>query len=336
MEKSIVVITAHCDDQEKLDILVDCVSEIKSQGYVIIISSHIQVPNYIYDMVDYVIYDKENPIIYNHEFKDYGSSTTWLWTSYSGFYQEYTFDFNHGYAVLKLIKNGAAIAKINGYDISHVVCYDYIIKDKNLLKTHIDVLQEYDVYSYEFKGFTGVSAGLFSFRNDKFLETFGSINSKNDYSNSTFAIFENFLEKLFISNSAKIFKRDMDEIRNDNIIDKFTNLGNLTKNVFSDVNGRDTAYLFLTKVDENYYIYFISLNDELTLNVNIGDGHYQIKSKFQKSNLMPITNEQLKSGIKVEISELGITDFYNLESRLSTGRIDDNNIILNIDDIRVN
>jgi len=142
MNKDIVIITAHCDDQEKIDTLIECIDELKSQGYPIIVSSHIKVPDEIYDMVDYVIYDKENPLIYNHEFSEYGQSSTWFWALYDNFYQEYTFDFNHAYAVLKLIKNGVSIASINGYKISHVVCYDYIIKDKNLLANHVNHLEE--------------------------------------------------------------------------------------------------------------------------------------------------------------------------------------------------
>ncbi len=148
MNKDIVIITAHCDDEEKIETLIECINELKSQKYSIIVSSHINVPNIIYDMVDYVIYDKENPLIYHHELNNLGSASTWFWTSYDGFYQEYTLDFNHAYAVLKLIKNGVAISKINGYNISHVVCYDYIIKDKGLLNSHTESLNDNDVISY--------------------------------------------------------------------------------------------------------------------------------------------------------------------------------------------
>ena len=39
MSKSIVIITAHCDDDEKINMLVDCINEISSQGYSIIVST---------------------------------------------------------------------------------------------------------------------------------------------------------------------------------------------------------------------------------------------------------------------------------------------------------
>jgi len=335
--KSIVIITAHCDDDEKVNMLVDCINEIKSQGYPIIVSTHIKVPDFIYDMVDYVIYDKENPIIYYHEIEEYEFSKTWLFTSYDGFYQEYTLDFNHAYAVLKLIKNSVSIAKVNGFDISHVICYDYLIKDKNLLNNHIDVLNEYDVYSYRFEGVEveGVSAGLFSFKNDIFLQSFGDVNSKKDYSNCGYAIFEQFLENKFLLNSAKIFKRSIDEIRSENIIDKVTNIGNISKS-FIVKDTKNIALLFLTKVNNDDYIYFISFHDEqLTLNLIISGAEYRIKPNTYKSNLIPVTSEQLSSGIKLEIPELEILDFYNLESRYSIGRIEDNNVLLKLEDIKL-
>lgn len=334
--KSIVIITAHCDDQEKIDILVESINELKSQGYPIIVSTHIQVPEFIYEMVDYVVYDKENPIIYNHEFNN--QVRTWLWASYGGFYQEYTYDFNHGYAVLKLIKNGVGIAQLNGYDISHVVCYDYIIKDQNLLKEHIEVLKEYDVYSYEFKNAAseGVSVGLFSFKNNIFLESFGNVNSKKDYSDYCFSIFELFVLKLFQLKSAKIFKRDINDVRTNNVIDKVTLSGNTDKNFIQNKDKEKIAILFLTKVSGNYYIYFISFR-HLTLNINIGKNKYQLIPNLHKSNLISIKESDLQSLVKIEIPEVEITDLYTLETRHSDGRIDNVEAvnILKLEDIIV-
>ena len=330
MSKDIVIITAHCDDQEKIDTLIECIDELKSQDYPIIISSHIQVPDNIYNMVDYVIYDKENPLIYSYEFAEYGSATTWLWTYYDNFYQQYTFDFNHAYAVLKLIKNGVALAQVNGYEISHVVCYDYILNDKNLLSNHTKHLEEYDVFSYFFKGAPqeGLSAGLFSFKNDIFLKSFSKINTKKEYSGCGCAIFEAFLEKIFLKNSAKIIKIDIDTIRDNNVIDKFTNMGNMSKNI---IEGK--GLLFLSKIEDSFYIYFLSFIDT-DINITIDDNTYKLNVNAYKSNLIPITEEQLKSGIKINVPEFNLNDFYNMDSRFSQGRIDNDNIIRNLKDLQ--
>jgi hypothetical protein len=331
MSKDIVIITAHCDDQEKIDTLIECIGVLKSEDYPIIVSSHIQVPDKIYDMVDYVIYDKENPLIYSYEFAEYGSATTWFWTYYDNFYQKYTFDFNHAYAVLKLIKNGVALAQVNGYEISHVVCYDYILNDKNLLSEHKKHLEEYDVFSYFFKGapMPGLSAGLFSFKNDIFLKSFSKINTKKEYSSEGYAIFEQFLEKTFLKYSANILKIDIDTIRENNVVDKYTNIGNMSKNI---IEGK--GFLFLSKVENSFYIYFLSFI-EATLIININNNLYQLNAVPSKSNLIPITEEQLNSGIKIDITEFNLNDFYNIDSRFSEGRIDNDNIIKSLEDYKI-
>ena len=331
MNKDIVIITAHCDDQEKIDTLIECIDELKSQGYPIIVSSHIKVPDEIYDMVDYVIYDKENPLIYSYEFSEYGSATTWFWAYYDNFYQNYTFDFNHAYAVLKLIKNGVALSQVNGYQISHVVCYDYILNDKDLLSSHTKHLEEYDVFSYFFKDapMPGLSAGLFSFKNDIFLKSFNNINTKKEYSSSGYAIFEQFLEKKFLEYSANILKIDIDTIRENNVVDKYTNIGNMSRNI---IEGK--GLLFLSKIEDSFYIYFLSFIDA-TLNININNNVYKLNASPNKSNLFPITEEQLKSGIKIDIPEFKINDFYNIDSRFSEGRIDNDNIIKSLEDYKI-
>jgi len=331
MNKDIVIITAHCDDQEKIDTLIECIDELKSQGYPIIVSSHIKVPDEIYDMVDYVIYDKENPLIYSYEFSEYGSATTWFWAYYDNFYQEYTFDFNHAYAVLKLIKNGVALSQVNGYQISHVVCYDYILNDKDLLSSHAKHLEEYDVFSYFFKDapMPGLSAGLFSFKNDIFLKSFNNINTKKEYSSSGYAIFEQFLEKKFLEYSANILKIDIDTIRENNVVDKYTNIGNMSRNI---IEGK--GLLFLSKIEDSFYIYFLSFIDA-TLNININNNVYKLNASPNKSNLFPITEEQLKSGIKIDIPEFNLNDFYNIDSRFSQGRIDNDNIIKSLEDYKI-
>ncbi len=61
----IVVILSHCDNSRKLDKLDKCVSEIKKQGYPVIISSHINLPDKYFQENEYIIYDKENTIINN-------------------------------------------------------------------------------------------------------------------------------------------------------------------------------------------------------------------------------------------------------------------------------
>lgn len=132
MSKEVVIILSHADTIDKLEVLSQCINEVKRQGYDVILSSHIQVPDIYYDLADFVIYDKDNPIIYYSEFPH--AAHVMVWSTIEQYSQVYAFEFNHSYAVLKLIKNGIGVAHVNGYDKAHFVNYDYVIHNVEILK----------------------------------------------------------------------------------------------------------------------------------------------------------------------------------------------------------
>jgi hypothetical protein len=102
----------------------------------------------------------------------------------------------------------------------------------------------------------------------------------------------------------------------------------MSKNIIDDL-----GFLFLSKVDSDYFIYFISFIDS-TLIITVDGNTYQLKATPHKSNLISITEEQLKSGIKINVPEFNLNDFYNTDSRFSQGRIDNDNIIQNLKDLQ--
>ena len=122
-EKGLVVVLSHADTIDKKEILIECISTIKNQGYDVLVSSHIEVSKDINDMVEYVVYDKENPLIMYDEYLN-NPSVVYVWMSLPGYEQNYPIKFNHAYAVMKLIQNGSAIAEINGYKNVYFVNYD--------------------------------------------------------------------------------------------------------------------------------------------------------------------------------------------------------------------
>ena len=148
MSNEVVIILSHADTTDKLEVLNQCVNAVKNQGYDVILSSHIKVPDIYYELVDFVIYDKDNPIIFYSEFP--GAATIFVWSQTEQYSQVYPFEFNHAYAVLKLIKNGIGVAYANGYEKAHFVNYDYVINNKELLERHSSSLDNNDLYSYYF------------------------------------------------------------------------------------------------------------------------------------------------------------------------------------------
>jgi hypothetical protein len=61
--KRIFCVTSYCDSEEKLSILHKNILYLKQYGYSILLHSYLPVPEYITKLVDYLIIDKDNPVI---------------------------------------------------------------------------------------------------------------------------------------------------------------------------------------------------------------------------------------------------------------------------------
>lgn len=176
----VAIILSHADNELKINELKRCIRAIKLMGYKIIISSHIELPDDIVSSVDYISYSDENRIIWHWEFDEYPA----------GYYRSINFDsykhtirvdYDHGYGVLTLIKNGVSLAINKGYDISHMVNYDYIINQRDFFDVYSKGLgEDYSVISYGIVG--GLNSGFFSVVNKNVYPLLNKINSVRDYS----------------------------------------------------------------------------------------------------------------------------------------------------------
>ena len=64
MTNNLIIITCHCNDSNKLNVLNENIDLLKSNGFNILLISHISIPFNIQQKVEYYIFDKSNPIIY--------------------------------------------------------------------------------------------------------------------------------------------------------------------------------------------------------------------------------------------------------------------------------
>ena len=197
MSKDVVIILSHADTVDKLEILDKCISEIKNQGYPVIISSHIELPDIYYNIADYIVYDKDNPLIKNGD-----TGTVYIWYSTPVYVQQYPLEHNHAYAVMKLIKNGLSVAHSNGYEKAHFVNYDYVLKDSAILEKHSEHIETADIFSYYYEPFDStrrhMNTALFSVKVKPFLEASVKIKTAQDFLEYREPVFEYFCYKHYI------------------------------------------------------------------------------------------------------------------------------------------
>lgn len=67
MKNNLITLLCHCDNEKKLTVLEDNIKILKQYDFDILIVSHTPVPSSIQNMVEYLIYDKSNPLIYYPE-----------------------------------------------------------------------------------------------------------------------------------------------------------------------------------------------------------------------------------------------------------------------------
>lgn len=325
-DKGLVVVLSHADTIDKIEILNECISSIRKQGYDILVSTHIEVSKEINDVVDYVVYDKENPLIMYDEYLN-NPSVVYVWMSLPGYEQNYPIKFNHAYAVMRLIQNASAIADVNGYENVYFVNYDYVLNDENILIRHSDLLKDNDIVSYNWLDYgsnhtNNISSGFFSVKNTPFYNLIKNIKSKEDYCKYGSPVFEEFLYE-YVNNysTLKTVNISISELL-DNLTPEEVSSGKIAttnkvavKSILDDFIIKGKYHLFLTKDgSDNYYI-FIRYSHTSNITFNVLGREYKWVTN-PGVNLIPVNEKQLEYGIDINI-DTNNEDDINVDRRLN-------------------
>ena len=332
MTDEAVVILSYANSEEKIDILKECIYESKKKGYKIILSSGIEVPESIYTEVDFFICDKENPVITGDELSKIGGAI-FYWMKYPHIENYHCVDFNHSYAVLKLMKNGSAIAGLNNIKKIHILNYDYIIYDNELFNKHSESLNVNDVYHYyHTQNNNFMNTAIFSVRTDLMNKLFSNIDSKSAYCDQGLPILEEFMLKVFRENNLRIDRELLDNIKSKNKIDLIK-----TSDFYISRKIDDSEYnLFLyLSFDESINKYYIVARCDLNVNLKIKIGNNISKpiSIHNYPYVIELEEYMLDSGIEIEVPEWSHKETFDRNKKLSGCNIKDHNIVKKINEL---
>lgn len=311
-----VTIVAHADTPIKSSILQMCVNSLKTQGYIVIVSSHVPVSDSVLSIADFVVIDKDNAVIYEDEFSKLSSTVPVHYINYQEFRVNYSFDYNHGYAALKLMKNGIGISHANNIPISHFVNYDYILTDPDVLIKNSKLLTDSD-----FSGFlwdsNSVSTAILSSHTDKYIKCLNLINSKKEYFKyDGIVMFEDVMKKLLEESNMSTNLRLFDDISKNNVLDAIT-LPTYPK-IPSKTDKQ--SFLYLAK-DENDEIFISAIgNDDESLNFTIeyeNALHPFVAHSFPMI-FIRIPKEMIINGFSVNLVDHNIKYDYSLKTKLAS------------------
>jgi autotransporter strand-loop-strand O-heptosyltransferase len=323
VKEEAAVIMSHADTPEKLNLLKTCIKTLKSQGYTVIVSSHIDVPEQIGTSADVVIVDRDNPVVYSEEFEKLSSTVPVHWINYKDFGISYSFDFNHGLAAMRLIKNGLRIAQEKRLQITHCVNYDYIISDSALLPLHTQELNNFSVVSYQWNDSESLNSGLFSARTSDLIEALSSINTKVDYFKyHGKVILEDVIYAALKENQKSIKLFDVQTIKKKN----FLNQHILETYPKIDLKG-EVSYAYFCKNEDGYFLGLMSGNTPIQIEVEYNNQVTEITSFSHPMYFYRITNPMLESGFTVRCKEAKYEAHYDKKSKWAACRIDSEHLI---------
>jgi len=129
-KKDIVIIGTYPDHPKKMEMLRECVEKVRPLGYDILVVSHYPIPTDIQEMVDYVIYDKENTqILY--------SCPEYTFTTKGFTLKKLSNEGGHALSVVKNINNGVNYANYLKYRFFFYIECDNLFSPDDLSKIEI-------------------------------------------------------------------------------------------------------------------------------------------------------------------------------------------------------
>jgi len=290
--KELIVVTAHCPNEEQVVELEKCINSIINFGHDIALISHTHIPIHIQKKCQYYFYDHLNDVSEDLNLRafeyfrfDNGDSI------YSKFFNKYFY----GFAIYRMFSIASQIAKLFGYQNIHHLEYDCRILDKKLLDKHSELLLTYDSVFYTDRGEpNGFLFGSFkSFKSDKLpklISNFNRIEIENHLKNLENSHLENLTKKLFMD-QGNYYILPLREINETNFYrgKKFLSRNN-HYTLYYDKRG-NTLNLFYNSIHEDQDI-CVTINNKECHSFEIKKGYWrkQILGDFDKINHVKIDN----------------------------------------------
>jgi hypothetical protein len=212
LDKTLVIVLAHPNDDHKTQILNDCLSTITFPK---LLSCNYELKEDTQKLCDWILYSKENPILYEKDFAKYDIFLSRWFLNEIGEKVYLSHKFDNQYAVSFLIKNALSFAKHLKKEFIHIVNYDFNITDEILIENTLELIENnLIVYMCPPHAFNrpACSTAFFSGKTltiEKFFNQFNSIDQYYFYKNQGLFLEEKFYTHMKLIES-NIKEKDLD------------------------------------------------------------------------------------------------------------------------------
>jgi len=197
------------DTEEKENDLITCIQKLKEfHGIPILLASHYAVKPEIQKMVDFYLFDKDNPLLFPHEYDGY-SVNSGLWVDNGQYRLKSKTKFHHDYAIWILMQKAFKFCDNLGKKRVHYLEYDNLIDTFQYRQAFLEKSKHHDAVIYEYNENSSSNLNLteymatyiFSAKTEILLKMMNSVNSKWEYFHNRPGGFQ--LERIFLSELKK-------------------------------------------------------------------------------------------------------------------------------------
>jgi autotransporter strand-loop-strand O-heptosyltransferase len=185
----IFVIDCWPDNESKENDLIGLIKILKAFNIPILLTGHYPIKVEIQKMVDYYLYDKNNPLLKSEEFDSHQVSSG-RWTDMGNHRIDNAHEFHHDYAIWETMRNAFNFCKYLGKEKIHFLEYDNLPDEYQYRQAFLErmndgfdaVLYEYHENSAKDIHFAAYCATfIFSIKTDVAIRTIEQIKSKHEY-----------------------------------------------------------------------------------------------------------------------------------------------------------
>ena len=290
--KNLVVILSHCNSGPKLEALRNLISKIKQKDLDVMVVTHIPLPKDIQDLVEYMVYDKSNPVL---KWPEYGI-VCFQSLPHPEPITLYNIREEHGWTVFNQIKLAGNIGR--GLDYTHFAFVNYDVKiTEHMVET---IKNPSDFVSAECTFNQGVTCHLlFQILSKENLDKLISLCSRKDYTTQNLGA-EGYFHKLRENFDYQVYPYKVKE--DFNFVWVSNEISDGKVNVFNFNTLSDIFKIFVGADKNNLVVY--GVNQETKLKIN------GIDIPISKTEILNISSEIKSIGFYKEDEYLDLLPFY--------------------------
>ena len=258
--KNLVVILSHCNSEPKLGALRNLISRLKQDDLDVMVMTHISLPKDIQDSVEYMVYDKSNPIL---KWPEHGI-IQWATVSLSEPIAIYNIIDAHGWTVFNQIRLAGNVGK--GLDYTHFTFVNY---DTEVTEHMVETIKDPSDFVSAEHLWDGITEPNLKFQilSKENLEKFVPLCSKKDYINYN-SHGEGYFKKLRENFEYQVYPYDV--VESYSFIWVSNKISDNEIHVFNFNTLSDNFKIFVGKNKNNLVVYDVNQETKFKINsINI-------------------------------------------------------------------